>query len=155
MRRGTTINSDRYCETIKQLRRAIQNKSRGMLNKGVRFHHDNTRPHTALIKKFRCELVSHPPYSPDVAPSDFHLFPELKKNLGGTQFQDDDEKEGKTCMMTSEEAGPLLLRNNAAAAAVRNVVEADRRVTIDEILIRLLLESKLRALRLEQSCQIF
>ncbi|UYV65994.1 hypothetical protein LAZ67_3006090 [Cordylochernes scorpioides] len=29
--------------------------------------------------------------SPDVAPSDFHFFPELKKNLGGTQFQDDDE----------------------------------------------------------------
>ncbi|UYV71846.1 hypothetical protein LAZ67_9000653 [Cordylochernes scorpioides] len=37
------------------------------------------------------ELVSHPPYSPDIAPSDFHLFPELKKNLGGTRFQDDDE----------------------------------------------------------------
>ncbi|UYV73487.1 hypothetical protein LAZ67_10003679 [Cordylochernes scorpioides] len=36
---------------------------------------------------------THPPYSPDVAPSDFHLFPELKKNLGGTQFQDDDELE--------------------------------------------------------------
>ncbi|UYV79559.1 hypothetical protein LAZ67_17003118 [Cordylochernes scorpioides] len=30
---------------------------------------------------------------PGVAPSDFHFFPELKKNLGGTQFQDDDELE--------------------------------------------------------------
>ncbi|UYV67634.1 hypothetical protein LAZ67_5001412 [Cordylochernes scorpioides] len=98
MRRGKTINSDRYCETLKQLRRAIQNKKRGMLTKGVRFHHDNARPHTAhqttaLIEEFGWELVSHPPYSPDVAPSDFHLFPELKKNLGGTQFQDDDELE--------------------------------------------------------------
>ncbi|GFV70844.1 hypothetical protein TNCV_3006731 [Trichonephila clavipes] len=36
-------------------------------------------------------MVSHPPYSPDLAPSDFHLFPELKKNLGGTQFQTDEE----------------------------------------------------------------
>ncbi|UYV83602.1 hypothetical protein LAZ67_23001611 [Cordylochernes scorpioides] len=67
-----------------------------MLTKGVRFHHDNARPHTAhqttaLIEEFGWELVSHPPYSPDVAPSDFHFFPELKKNLGGTQFQDDDE----------------------------------------------------------------
>ncbi|UYV61217.1 hypothetical protein LAZ67_1003894 [Cordylochernes scorpioides] len=69
-----------------------------MLTKGVRFHHDNARPYTAhqttaLIEEFEWELVSHPPYSPDVAPSDFHFFPELKKNLGGTQFQDDDELE--------------------------------------------------------------
>ncbi|UYV70458.1 hypothetical protein LAZ67_7003057 [Cordylochernes scorpioides] len=32
MRRGTTINSDRYCETLKQLRRAIRNKRRGIVN---------------------------------------------------------------------------------------------------------------------------
>ncbi|UYV69465.1 hypothetical protein LAZ67_6003692 [Cordylochernes scorpioides] len=98
MRRGTTINSDRYCKTLKQIRRAIQNKRRGMLTKRVRFHHDNARQHTAhqttaLIEEFEWELVSHPPYSPDVAPSDFYFFPELKKNLGGTQFQDDDELE--------------------------------------------------------------
>ncbi|UYV63276.1 hypothetical protein LAZ67_2003632 [Cordylochernes scorpioides] len=76
----------------------LRNKRRGMLTKGVRFHHDNARPHTArqtpaLIEEFGWELVSHPPYSPDVAPSDFHLFLELKKNLGGTQFQDDYELE--------------------------------------------------------------
>jgi [histone H3]-lysine36 N-dimethyltransferase SETMAR len=96
MPRGTTINADRYCETLNNLRRAIQNKRRGMLTKGVRFHHDNARPHTAnrttaLIERFGWEMVSHPPYSPDLAPSDFHLFPELKKNLGGTQFQTDEE----------------------------------------------------------------
>ncbi|UYV83935.1 hypothetical protein LAZ67_X000634 [Cordylochernes scorpioides] len=56
MCRGTTINSDRYCETLKQLRRTIQNKRRGMLTKGVRFHH-NAWPHTArqttaLIEEF-------------------------------------------------------------------------------------------------------
>ncbi|GFX83472.1 histone-lysine N-methyltransferase SETMAR [Trichonephila clavipes] len=65
-------------------------------DKGVRFHHDNARPHTAnrttaLVERFGWEMVSHPPYSPDLAPSDFHLFPELKKNLGGTQFQTDEE----------------------------------------------------------------
>ncbi|GFX28041.1 histone-lysine N-methyltransferase SETMAR [Trichonephila clavipes] len=67
-----------------------------MLTKGVRFHHDNARPHTAnrttaLVERFGWEMVSHQPYSPDLAPSDFHLFPELKKNLGGTQFQTDEE----------------------------------------------------------------
>lgn len=96
MPRGTTINADRYCETLKRLRRAIQNKRRGMLTKGVRFHQDNARPHTArvtnaLLQQFGWENVLHPPYSPDVAPSDFHLFPEMKKTLGGTQFKNDEE----------------------------------------------------------------
>ncbi|GFU05368.1 histone-lysine N-methyltransferase SETMAR [Trichonephila clavipes] len=78
------------------------NKRRGMLTKGVRFHHDNARPHTAnrttaLVERFGWEMVSHPPYSPDLAPSDFHLFPELKKNLGGTQFQTDEERCKRGC----------------------------------------------------------
>ncbi|UYV72432.1 TBC1D22B, partial [Cordylochernes scorpioides] len=64
-----------------------------MLTKGVRFHQDNARPHaarqtTALIEEFGWELVSHPPCCPDVATSDFHLFPELKKKTW-----DDDELE--------------------------------------------------------------
>ena len=32
------------------------------------------------------EVLPHPPYSPDMAPSDFCLFPKLKSNLRGTQF---------------------------------------------------------------------
>jgi len=93
---GTTITADRYCQTLKNLRRAIQNKRRGMLTKGIRFHHDNARPHTArvttaLIKDFGWDIILHPPYSPDVAPSDFHLFPDLKKHLGGTHFADGEQ----------------------------------------------------------------
>ncbi|UYV72103.1 hypothetical protein LAZ67_9001818 [Cordylochernes scorpioides] len=125
MRRGTTVNSDRYCETLKQLRRAIKNKRRGMLTKGVRFHYDNSRSPTArqttaLFAEFEWELVSHPPYSSDVAPNDFYLFPELKKNLGRTQFQDDDEL---------EEAVLGFLRGQAAEffdSGLHNVTELRR-----------------------------
>jgi hypothetical protein len=46
MERGTTINAERYCETLTKLRRAIQNRRRGMLSTGVVFLHDNARPHT-------------------------------------------------------------------------------------------------------------
>ena len=31
------------------------------------------------------EILPHPPYSPDMAPSDFYLFPKLKSHLRGTQ----------------------------------------------------------------------
>ena len=37
------------------------------------------------------KLVQHPPYSPDLAPSDFHLFPNMKKHLAGTHYATDDD----------------------------------------------------------------
>jgi histone-lysine N-methyltransferase SETMAR len=36
-------------------------------------------------------MLDHPPYSPDLAPSDFHLFLHLKKHLTGKKFDDDDD----------------------------------------------------------------
>ena len=58
--------------------------------------HDNAWPHCAnvtkdLLKKFNWEVFDHPPYSPDLAPSDFHLFRELKAWLGGQRFAANDE----------------------------------------------------------------
>lgn len=95
LHRGDTINSTTYCETLKKLRRAIQNKRRGMLSRGIVLLHDNARPHTAkrtqdLIASFGWEQLDHPPYSPDLAPSDYHMFLHLKKHLGGLRHNDDD-----------------------------------------------------------------
>jgi histone-lysine N-methyltransferase SETMAR len=42
------------------------------------------------IAAFGWQLLEHPPYSPDLAPSDFHLFGPLKNHLGGTRFADDE-----------------------------------------------------------------
>ena len=78
-----TINSTVYCATLKKLRRAIQNKGRGMLSATILLPHDNARPHSAaqtqdLITSFKWEQMDHPPYSPDLTPSDYHLFVHLK-----------------------------------------------------------------------------
>ncbi|GFX10618.1 histone-lysine N-methyltransferase SETMAR [Trichonephila clavipes] len=67
-----------------------------MLSAGVAFRHDNARPHTAnrtedLITSFGWEQLDHPPCSPDLAPSDYHLFMHLKKHLVGQHHSDDDE----------------------------------------------------------------
>ena len=43
-----------------------------------------------LIKSFGWEQFYHPPYSPDLAPSDFHLFLYLKRFLSGQRFGEDD-----------------------------------------------------------------
>ncbi|GBM40536.1 hypothetical protein AVEN_76942-1 [Araneus ventricosus] len=37
------------------------------------------------------QVLDHPPYSPDLAPSDFHLFLYLKRHLAGQNLHDDDE----------------------------------------------------------------
>ncbi|XP_035229348.1 histone-lysine N-methyltransferase SETMAR-like [Stegodyphus dumicola] len=94
--RGQTIKADAYCETLRKLRRVIQNKRRGLLSKGVVFLHDNARPLTAnvtknLLQGFGWDVFDHPPDSPDLAPSDFHLFLHLKSLLGGQHFNNDDE----------------------------------------------------------------
>lgn len=96
MERGTTITAASYSVTLQRLRRAIQNKRRGMLSSGVVLFHDNARPHTAaaiktLLQCFRWEVFDHPPYSPDLAPSDFHLFAHMKRWLGGQHFGTDNE----------------------------------------------------------------
>jgi histone-lysine N-methyltransferase SETMAR len=45
----------------------------------------------STIEELRFECIQHPPYSPDIAPSDFHFFGPLKNALSGKQFRDDDE----------------------------------------------------------------
>jgi len=38
--------------------------------------------------------MDHPTYTPDLSPSDFHLFLHLKKSLGGKRFDDNDDLNG-------------------------------------------------------------
>ena len=97
MLRGATINADRYCSTLSLLRAAIKKKCRGRLDvDNVIILHDNARPHVAnktvnKLTKFHWELLEHSPYSPNLAPSDFHLFSPLMKFLAGLRFTCDDE----------------------------------------------------------------
>ncbi|GBM70796.1 hypothetical protein AVEN_127342-1 [Araneus ventricosus] len=82
----------------RKLLRAIQNRRRGLLSGRIVLLCDNARPHTAaatqeLLDQFRWEIFDHPPYSPDLPPSDFHLFLKLKEFLGGKRFGSDEEIE--------------------------------------------------------------
>jgi hypothetical protein len=46
---------------------------------------------TKLLEKFDWENLDHRPYSPDLVPSDFQLFPKMKEFLGGKQMATDEE----------------------------------------------------------------
>jgi hypothetical protein len=80
---GSTIDAGIYCNTLNKLRRAIQNKQRGMLSRGVVMLHDTAAATQDLIATFGWEQFDHPPYSPDVAPADFRVLLHLKTFLGG------------------------------------------------------------------------
>jgi histone-lysine N-methyltransferase SETMAR len=83
--------SEVYCETLKQVHRAIHKKRCGMLKCGVVLLHDDAYPHTAphtsaLQEYFNWELFDHPPYSPDLTLSDYHAFTYLKNWLQSQRF---------------------------------------------------------------------
>ena len=40
------------------------------------------------LEEFGWEVLPHPPYSPDLAPSDYHLFRSLRNHLVKKQFDD-------------------------------------------------------------------
>lgn len=59
--------------------------------KDVLLLHDNASPHKSkVVKKYledqQLQVLPHPPYSPDLAPCDFWLFPTLKDRLAGRKF---------------------------------------------------------------------
>ena len=56
--------------------------------------HDNAPAHRALATRKKLvylgfQYLDHPPYSPDLAPSDYHLFPGLKKQLKDRVYSSD------------------------------------------------------------------
>ena len=92
----STITGVYYANLLDQLRTAIREKRRGKLSKGVLLQQDNAGAHTCkvtvdAVERNGYELTPHPAYSPDLAPSDFILFPNLKKYVHGLHFGSDEE----------------------------------------------------------------
>ena len=69
-----------------QLKDILKEKRRGKITKGVSLLLDNAPAHQALATQKKLayldfQFLDHPPSSPDLAPSDYHLLPGLKKQL--------------------------------------------------------------------------
>jgi histone-lysine N-methyltransferase SETMAR len=117
--RGTTVTSGRYCDMLQnELKPAIHKEQRERLSQGVLLH-DNTCPHSAAntkktLQELKFEALDNPPYSPDLAPSDFHLFGPLKEALRGHQFTGDDKMKEVVQKLSQEPA-------TAAWSAVLNL----------------------------------
>ena len=96
LERGHTITGQYYAEELRRLRQAIKDKRRGKLTAGILLLQDNAPAHTSRIAvsaAAECgfKILSHPLYSPDLAPSDYYLFPKLKSVLRGQRFATDND----------------------------------------------------------------
>ncbi|GFX80486.1 mariner Mos1 transposase [Trichonephila clavipes] len=94
---NTSINSEVCCHQLDKLNDALRQKRSELINrKGVVFHQDNARPHTSLVTRRKLlqlewDTMPHPPYSPDVAPSDNYLFRSLQNFLDEKTFTSNEE----------------------------------------------------------------
>jgi len=94
LQKGQTINGEYYAHELRNLREAIKNKRRGKLRRVVLLLQNNAPAHTdqtSLQAAANCgfRILPHPACSPDLAPSDFYLFPNLKTELRKNKFQAD------------------------------------------------------------------
>ncbi|UYV66373.1 hypothetical protein LAZ67_4001480 [Cordylochernes scorpioides] len=88
---GQTVNSAFYLEVLRRLKRRIA-RVRTDIKDTVKLHHDNATSHTAFIianflARSNTSVIPHPPYSPDLAPCDFFLFPRLKREMKGKHWE--------------------------------------------------------------------
>ncbi|XP_078032684.1 histone-lysine N-methyltransferase SETMAR-like [Augochlora pura] len=98
---GQTLNSDLYCQQLDRLKLAIGQKRPELANRrGVVFHQDNARPHTALVNRQKIqelgwEVLMHPPYSPDLASSNYHVFLALQNFLSDKKLVSTEDCENR------------------------------------------------------------
>jgi hypothetical protein len=83
--KGQTINAEYNSSLLVQLKDILNEKHRGNFTRVVLFLHDNAPARRALATQKKLaylgfQRLDHPPHSPDLFPSDYHLFPGLKNN---------------------------------------------------------------------------
>jgi len=95
--RDQTVNKEFYVAVLKRLREAVRRKRPQLwTNQSWVLHHDNAPANLSFLvhnflAKNETTIVPQPPYSPDLAPADFFLFPKLKSTLKGRPFDTTDK----------------------------------------------------------------
>ena len=88
-----TVNKEYYVEVLREFRKRFRWKRPALFKLGQgHFHQDNAPVHNSILvtdylTKMGIKTVPQPPYSPDLAPCDFWLFPKLKEKLRGCRYE--------------------------------------------------------------------
>ena len=93
---GMHFNSEYFINNILEKIFQITAERRAECHRKVTLHFDYARPHTArkviqYMDVHHMKRAPHPPFSPDIAASEFYLFGNLKDRLAGLKFESLDE----------------------------------------------------------------
>ena len=93
LKSGQAITEELYWQQLIHLKQAIAEKHSEWATRHEKliFHHDNARPHVAVPVKNYLEnagwkILPRPPYSPDIASSDYNLLRPMQNHLSGIRF---------------------------------------------------------------------
>jgi len=96
LQKGQTATAEYYSTLLNRLYDELETTRPKLVRKKIIFHHDEPPTHTFTVpteklRELGFELLSHPPYSPDLAPCDFFLFSNLKIWLRRKKFSSNEE----------------------------------------------------------------
>lgn len=92
LKAGESITAQSYCNEIDVMhQKLLQNQPALVNRKGPILLHDNARPHVSRLTMqklhdLKYEVLPHPPYSPDLSPSDYYMFKHMDTFLANKMF---------------------------------------------------------------------
>jgi histone-lysine N-methyltransferase SETMAR len=97
--KGKTVNSEYIITALGRFLKTFKQKRQVMASQDWFLHWDNAPAHTAtVVQEFLAaksiKTIAHPPYSPDLAPADYFLFPRVKTELAGVSLNQDTFRTG-------------------------------------------------------------
>ena len=95
LERNATVNKELYIAQLRRVNEAMRLKRPDRQGQVILLH-DNARPHVAQVVKtalqeLEWEVLIHPPYSPNLAPTDYHLFRSLSNQMRGVTFDGEED----------------------------------------------------------------
>jgi hypothetical protein len=107
------MNGNVYCDVLRRLKENVWRKRPVKWHNNCwALHHDDMPAHTSLLvwqffTSTKTTVIPHPPYSPDLAPCDFFLFPKMKLKLKGLGFESIEEIQAE-----SQDVMKMLTKND-------------------------------------------
>ncbi|KAK6736549.1 hypothetical protein RB195_019312 [Necator americanus] len=122
-----TITAEVYCAQLQRLAEKIRKEHPGLDN--VRLLHNNARPHIAKtsqkILELGWEVLPHALYSPDLAPSDYHLFRSLQHHLEEKRHDDRDHLENDLQAFFASKSPEFYNKDRDLVRRWQKVVDVD------------------------------
>jgi transposase len=99
---GKIVNSGFYCVVLRRMSENVRRRRPELWRKQTwTLYDDNAPSHTSVftqqfLAKHKMAVIFQTPYSPDLAPCDFFLFPDMKLKLKGRRFDTTEEIQGES-----------------------------------------------------------